>query len=141
MSREGYLGLGLGVLDIIFGVLQSMFPVIPPIVGWPIIALLGLVAFVLIDKGIREKGETGKQTQPQEARVIEPPKGSLDNVTSDDRLFILRLAMHMSWVHGCFDFDGLLADRASGIELNALMTRNCSICKTPRNERRKTHEN
>jgi hypothetical protein len=71
-------------------------------------------------------------------KPIEPLKGSLDSISSADRWFIVSLSIEMGLrhVHGG-DLQGLLADRASGIPLNELMARNCSVCGIPRNNQSK----
>jgi len=139
MPREGYFGLAVGLLAIIAGVLQGMYPVIPAIIGWPIVAILGFAAFVLCDIGIRkkeyEKTQNREVQHTQTRQIIEPQKGSLDSVSSQDRQFIVLLATTMTHEHGHMDIQGLLADRASGIALNELMARNCSRCGCPRNDK------
>lgn len=64
-----------------------------------------------------------KDTKPQE--------GSLDTVTDQDKLLIAQMAHRMIRSHGHADLVGLLADRASGVPLNKLMTKDCHECKTP----------
>jgi hypothetical protein len=143
MSKEVYFGLAVGLLAIAVGVLQGMYPVISPIIGWLIVAALGIAAFVLCAIGIRkeESERSEKQNrevgQTQERRVIEPQKGSLNNVTLQDRELIQSWALDMLFKHGHEDFKGLLADRASGIPLNELMSKNCSECESPRGQKSK----
>jgi len=67
--------------------------------------------------------------------VVEKPEGTLDGVTSQDRLLIQAMAIDMAIGHGYLDFVGLLADRASGISLNELMSRPCSVCGISRDTR------
>ena len=58
----------------------------------------------------------------------EPPEGSVERVSEKDRILIKRMASLMDTNHGHKDVVGLLADRASGIPLNELMERKCSVC-------------
>ena len=55
MSKESYFGSALGLIAIICSVVQGMNPLISPIVGWPIVGLLGTLAVVFFIKGIRKK--------------------------------------------------------------------------------------
>jgi len=67
-------------------------------------------------------------------------QGTIDSVTSQDRIFIIMLTKNMAFQHGHLDFEGLFADRASGVPLNDLMLRNCSKCGKPRNKKSEDKE-
>ena len=130
--------MAAGLLAIALGVIQGMYPVIPPIVGWPIIAILVLATFTLVDMGIRKKAKDNdeqRREQTEQKLAIEIQQGSLDTVSSQDRKFITAISWGMVMKHGHFDVNGLLADRASGIPLNELMSRNCSLCHCPRDKK------
>ena len=55
MSKEGYFGLALGLGAISWAVVQSINPLISPIVGWPIAGILGILAVSVLIIGIRKK--------------------------------------------------------------------------------------
>ena len=55
MSKESYFGLALGFGAIIWAVVQGMYPLISPNVGWPIVGALGILAVVFLIIGIRKK--------------------------------------------------------------------------------------
>ncbi len=57
MSKEGYFASALGLLAIVVAILQAMYPVIPPYIGWPIVVVLGIAAIVLFIKGAGVKPE------------------------------------------------------------------------------------
>ena len=144
MSKEFYYGLAIGLAGIILTVLQMMYPVIPHVVGWPLVGVLAVVAFICLDIAIRRKeyeriSGVGyrETTESAETRTVtpEPQEGSLDTVTGEDRRFIVSLCLEMAIQHGHIDFNGLLADRASGVPLNQLMSKECSVCGIARNLR------
>jgi hypothetical protein len=89
-------------------------------------------------RDIRDKVYEQVKKDIEVLKPIEPLKGSLDSISSADRWFIVSLSIEMGLrhVHGG-DLQGLLADRASGIPLNELMARNCSVCGVPRNKQSK----
>jgi len=55
MSKEGSFSLALGLGAISWAVVQSMNPLISPIVGWPIVGILGILAVFFLIIGIRKK--------------------------------------------------------------------------------------
>ena len=55
MSKESYFSFVLGFGAIIWAVVQGMYPVISPIVGWPIVGGLGIRAIFFLIIGIRKK--------------------------------------------------------------------------------------
>jgi hypothetical protein len=66
--------------------------------------------------------------------------GRLEDVSQEDSLWIVARGIEMQASHGYNDVMGLFADRASGVPLNELMTKPCSDCGVPRNQRGKHHE-
>lgn len=103
----------------------------------------GFLAIYLNNNKIKAEIKTGVLEQIKKdlgtMKAIEPQEGSLDNVTSQDRALIMSMAMDMLLRHGHMDIQGMLADRASGVPLNELMSKNCSTCETPtpRNQKSK----
>ena len=55
MGKEGYFASSLGFMAIAVAVVQKMNTSIPPIVGWPIVGLLGIAAILFLIIGIRKK--------------------------------------------------------------------------------------
>jgi hypothetical protein len=55
MAKETYFSLALAVGAVGWTVVQSMYPVISPIVGWPIAVILFIGAILLFIIGIRKK--------------------------------------------------------------------------------------
>jgi hypothetical protein len=66
--------------------------------------------------------------------------GKLENISQGDALWIVARNIEMQARHGHDDLLELFADRASGVPLNELMTRPCSQCGIPRNQRGKQIE-
>jgi len=152
------VGLGFAILAFVFptllDVLQMMGITMPPIVlniAIIVLIVLGVVGFVMVILGIREwarKTREQKQTieiLSQEYTEAIKPKilkklkatGELDDVSLADSNWIVVKGIEMIAFHGYNDFMGLFADRASGVPLNELMTRPCSYCGIPRNQRGK----
>ena len=85
MSKECYFSLALGLGAIVWAVVRSMYPLISPILGWPIVGILGILAILFFIIGIRKKesqkslvltphawaiglsGMTGYPTEPENA--------------------------------------------------------------------------
>jgi len=65
MSKEGYFSLALGLGAISWAVVQSMNPFISPIVGWPIVGILGIFAVSFLIIGTRKK-------ESQKSLVVTP---------------------------------------------------------------------
>jgi hypothetical protein len=143
LSKEFYIGLAVGFLGILMAVMQMMYPVIPQVVGWPIVGTLAIATFICLDIGIRKREQqrndisqaTNFPEHSQTSSNIESQQGSMDTVSSEDRRFIVSLCMDMIIQHGHMDLNGLLADRASGTSLNQLMAKECSVCGIVRNIR------
>ena len=55
MPKEGYFSLASAIGAISCAVVQAMYPLISPIVGWPIVGVLGILAVSFLIKGIRKK--------------------------------------------------------------------------------------
>ena len=55
MGKESYFGFVLGLAALIGGVVQIMNTPISPIVGWPIVGILGVLAVLFLIIGIRKK--------------------------------------------------------------------------------------
>lgn len=113
------------------------------LLGWPVaywnsiffIAFFaGFLAIYLNSEKIKKDIYEQIKKEIEEIRDIKPQEGSLNNVTQQDRILIMSWAQQMIFEHGHQDLNGLLADRASGVKLNELMTRNCSKCGIPRNQ-------
>ena len=136
MSSEIRYGIAIELFALAMGLVQQMTEVMPPVIGWPVVIVFVIIGIVLIIHGRRGNNvRQGKETDSLEAIANEPQAGSLDTVTRQDRLLIQGMAVSMITTHGHMDLIGLLADRASGIPLNELMTRNCSDCGIPRNQK------
>jgi hypothetical protein len=143
MSKEFYIGLAIAFVGIALAVLQMMYPIMPYVIGWPLVGVCAVATFICLDIGIRKK-EYGniigsKVTHGLEGNITHAvtvaQKGSVETVSDADKRFIVSLCRDMVLQHGHIDPNGLLADRASGIPLNELMSRKCSQCETARNIR------
>ena len=55
MPKEGYFGLVLVLGTMILAIVQSMYPLISPTVGWLIVGILGILAVLLFIIGVRKK--------------------------------------------------------------------------------------
>lgn len=55
MQKETYYGFVFALVAIIWTVVQSMYPLIPPIIGWPIVGILGILAVLFFILGVRKK--------------------------------------------------------------------------------------
>ena len=55
MSKEGYFAAVLGCGAIAWAVVQGMYPITPPTVGWPIVGILTTCAACFLIVGIRKK--------------------------------------------------------------------------------------
>jgi hypothetical protein len=138
MHRKVYYGIAFELFALALGVVQKMIGVIPPGVGWRVVIGCVIAGIVLmVESKQEENAKQREEVHRQEMVSIKPQKGSLDTVTSQDRMLITSMAMDMILKHGHMDLTGLLADRASGIPLNELMTRNCSDCGIARNRKGK----
>jgi hypothetical protein len=130
-----------GVLDTLLEVLQMKGVVLPPtlldVAIYTLMILLG-VGLSMMVWGIIE---WARKTRQQE-HVIEELKttGRLEDVSQQDALWIVARGIEMQVSHGYNDIMGLFADRAHSIPLNELMTRPCSQCGIPRNQRGNHYE-
>lgn len=97
-------------------------------------AIIAIVAFICMTIAIYKAELFGrKEDQPIQREIdlqekIKFQDGSLNSVTTQDRQLILKMAIDMQIAHGHNDFIGMLADRASGVPLNKIMSRECSEC-------------
>jgi hypothetical protein len=77
-----------------------------------------------------------EELEPLKASIkLQVQEGNIESVSAQDKRFITSLTLGMTLRHGHLDLKGLLADRASGIALNKLMSRECSKCGLPRNRK------
>jgi hypothetical protein len=135
-SSEKY-GIAIALIGMALAVTQGMTGVIPPLLGWPIVAGCLVAATALIIRGKRDRQEIGSQ---ETANIKSRITGSLEGVSPEDANLIVAMGIEMEVMHGYNDITGLFADRASGIPLNELKTRPCSQCGIPRNQRGKHDE-
>lgn len=145
--RLGAIVAAIGMVLTIIVNLQEL----EELMGWPIaywnvvfmvLVLIGFLAVYFsieeIRKEIEEKVYQQVKKDIEGVKTGEAIKGSLDSVSLSDRYLIIALSISMgiNHKHGG-DLVGLLADRASGVPLNELMTRECSVCGIPRNKKSK----
>lgn len=146
MQRQ--LGATVAAIGMILSIMVNLLR-LEEILGWPIaswnvvfmgLVLIGFLVVYFSIEGIRKEIEEKvyQQVRKDVERVVtgKSIRGSLDSVSLSDRHFIIGLSVRMgiNHKHGG-DLQGLLADRASGVPLNELMTRECSICGIPRNRK------
>ena len=124
-----FIGVGLGIV----------LSLISPQIGIPVGVVITSFGIFLVVRAYRGKTKYRESKEkPQIDNVSsKPQEGSLDTVTIQDRYLILSWSIGMIITHGHRDERGLLADRASGIPLNKLMSMPCSECTEPRNKRGK----
>ena len=65
MSKEFYIGLALAFAGVIVAVIQMVYSAIPYMVGWPIVGVLAIAAFIFLFVGIRKKGQKRLNTKRQ----------------------------------------------------------------------------
>jgi len=128
VSKEGYFGSVLGLLAIIVGVLQAMYPIIPPIVGWPIVATLGFGAVVLLIKGASTKQDKPAITHDIPAIALHPKT----HLSWRDRVALNNIEAKMEELHGHNDRRAMEADMLRGVSASDLIRMNCTICFKPR---------
>lgn len=107
---------------------------------WNVIVFLILIcgfALLFWDDNNLEKRISAKLSEKvrEIQETMKPKDGTLESVTPKDWDIIKRWSMEMIHNHGHDDNKGLLADRASGVDLNELMSKNCSRCGKPRNKK------
>lgn len=128
MSSSEKYGIAIALFGTAIAVIQGMTGVIPPLLGWPIVAGCVITAVALIRHG--KRGRNLEQTR-------ELITGRLEDVSPVESEFILAMSIELQSIHGYNDLTGLFADRASGVPLNELKTRPCSQCGIPRNQKGK----
>jgi len=67
MSKEGYLGIALGLVGLAMTVFQMIQPQIPAAIGWPIIAVLLSFSVVFVIKGILTGRAARKKAEKEKA--------------------------------------------------------------------------
>lgn len=133
MSKEGYVGSALGLLAIVTVVLQMMYPVIPTLVGWPIVGVLGITAAVLLIRAANiRKSETMVTPEEVPLGVALHPKKYL---SWRDRVVIRDIESKMELLHGHSDRRGMEMEVLRGVAMSDLIRMNCTICFRPRNQR------
>ena len=138
MRRETIVGIAIEILGNGIGAGLQITGFVEPILGWIIIGISSASGLLLIGYGIG-RGNNGREqlevNQSLSRLDIKKQDGSIESVTEGDLAFLSGLMITMKWDHGHPDIEGLLADRASGVPLNELKTRNCSRCGVPRNKK------
>jgi len=129
VSREFYYGLAIGFLGITLAVLQMMYPIIPHIIGWPIVGLLSIATFICLDIGIRKKEYKKVSVSSGQYRLV-PKK----RFTTSDILELGNMNERMKYQHGHGDEDGITADRLDGYTWSDISCMPCHSCHKPRNE-------
>lgn len=137
MSSSEKYGIAIALIGMAMAVIQSMTGVIPPLLGWPIVAGCLIAATALIVRGKRGRQELSSQETASIKSII---AGGLEGISPEAANLILAMSIEIDVVHGYNDLTGLFADRASGVPLNELKTRPCSQCGIPRNQRGKHRE-
>lgn len=132
MSKEFYYGVAFGLVGLILAVLQMMYPVIPYVIGWPVVAVLGVVAFTCIDIGVRKK-EYARGDGVRRQYPLVPKK----RLTAHDWSELHNLAEQLEWRHGHEDEQGIEADRLDGYSWSDINNMPCHTCHKPRNEESK----
>ena len=131
MSKEGYFAFGLGVLAIITVVLQKMYPVIPPLIGWPIVGGLGLLSIILFRKGINKKLDKQEVVQDTVTVALHPKK----HLNFRDRNALRNIDMRMTELHRHSDRRAMESELLRGVSASDLIKMNCTICFKPRGQR------
>jgi len=119
-----FIGLGVGAV---------VSYVTSPQIGIPIGIVITLIGIVFIIRARHAKAEREDITGTLEQLRI---AGRLEDISQGDALWIVARSIEMQTFHGHDDLLELLADRASGIPLNELMTKPCSRCGISRNKKR-----
>ena len=95
MSKEGYLTIGFTFLTLIIGFIQWIHPVMPPIIGWPIVVLLTIAAIIAFILAIKKRDEVDKKQSKElysdkwesYEKIVDLCK-QLDKVHGDERMTI-----------------------------------------------------
>jgi len=102
--------------------------------GIYIIFALGMLLLFLSDKKFGKK--LYDEIYPKmKGDIARQQKGTIASITEKDRNFIHDLGNLMFKLHGHEDYHAILAEKASGVQLNELMYKNCSKCLFPRNQK------
>lgn len=108
-----------------------MYPQIPLYIGWPIVGLLAIYSVRLFIKGHKVIIEENKPTLSVTTSRI-PDKARLG---VKRRIELNRVKRRMYDLHGHSDDSAIETDYRDGILLGDLLSRNCTICGKPRNQR------
>lgn len=130
---------GIEIINAILGVManiQSINIFKLPIPAWNIGALfvfvIGFIVLFMSDKQLEDN--IYKKVIERVTENINQRQGTAESITPKDMALLRLMTIKMARQHGHIDFEGLVADRASGVALNELITRNCSVCGKPRNQ-------
>ena len=107
-----------------------IYTTINPIIGWIIIGILGLLAFIFIDIGIRKREYSNIGTETKRYKLI--PK---NNLHINDMIALQHLVDRMDIQHGHNDEDGIEADRRDGYSWSDINNMPCHMCHKPRNQK------
>lgn len=62
MSKDSYYGFSLGLVAIAIGVLQGMYTIMPPLLGWTLVGAASIGSVVMLVLGIRRKADVQYKT-------------------------------------------------------------------------------
>jgi hypothetical protein len=139
-------GIGTLILTIAIFFAQGGFENMNP---WYILGFvvgIGLIVYGLIKATNKEKSLAVEVpalgnvvTRESLSKALEGMKRrrKLENISPLEKEWILAKSLEMTWAHGHEDFFQLLAEIADDIPLSELMTRSCSRCGVPRNQKGK----
>ncbi len=130
MSRDGYAASGLGLLAIIVVVVLAMYPVIPPLIGWPIVTALGVAAIVLFVRGANLKQEKPVLMRDAPAIALRPKS----HLSWRDRATLSNIETKMQELHGHNDRRVMEAEMLRGVSASDLIRMKCTICFKPRDQ-------
>ncbi len=131
MSRDGYVASGLALLAIIVGVLLAMYPTIPPLIGWPSVAALGVAATILFVRGANLRQEKPLLIHDVPTIALRPKT----HLSWRDRATLNNIETKMQELHGHNDRRVMEAEILRGVSANDLIRMKCTICFKPRDQR------
>jgi hypothetical protein len=145
MRKVGYI---LGAINSVIGIIVGIhyfsnnatdilgFPIGGWLLAIYVIFAIIIISLVLTDKSYKNEIQENVSSEvAKQINDINKLSGTLESVSPEDRNFIYHYNMEMRFQHGHSDPYGLAADRASGVPLNELMSKNCSRCGEPRNKK------
>lgn len=139
-------GIGTLILTLAIFFAQGGFENMNPLYVLGFVVGIGLIVYGLIKADSKEKSLATEVTalsnvvtKESLTKALEGMKrrGKLENISPLEKDWILAKSLEMTWVHGHEDFFQLLAEIADDIPLSELMTRPCSRCGVPRNQKGK----